>query len=262
MPFLKQGSQFLYDNTSGDIVGMKDFDGGEQYWLTGRFQPVAYKQAPNLTITAPAATFATLTYEDNGGLVRLSSAGIHSLTASAVGRYVYVSWAGGTGVNGFYAITDRSVTTKLTINLPYVVGLGTPTVSVVNADITLVTQTIPAGTMNIGMTMEFDALFGCSGTTNNKTMKANIGSAAWYSQTIASSFQSLCVEKKACVFSSADIISNALAAPGHGTASGANVTMSPSGGISAAQDFTIVGSISTADEFITLVAWTLKINGA
>ena len=262
MPYLKQNSQFLYDNTSGDIVGVRDNDGGDQYWLMGRFQPVAYKQAPNLTITAPAATFATLTYDDNGGLVRLSSAGIHSLTASAVGRYVYVSWAGGTGVNGFYAITDRSVTTKLTINLPYVAGLGTPTVSVVLADITLVTQTIPAGTMNIGMTMEFDALFGCSGTTNAKTMKANIGTAAWYSQSIASSFQSLCVEKKACVFSSADIISNALAAPGHGTASGANVTMTPSNGISAAQDFTIVGSISTADEFITLVAWTLKINGA
>ena len=88
MPYLKQGSQFLYDDTSNDIVGFKDTDGGEQFWLTGQYRPVAYKQAPNLTITAPATTFATLTYEDNAGLVRLSSAGIHSLTASAVGRYV------------------------------------------------------------------------------------------------------------------------------------------------------------------------------
>ena len=259
--YLKNSSPFIYDTTTNGIVGVRS-EVANHFFLGGQYEPAYYKNAPNLTITAPAATFATLTYDDNGGLVRLSSAGIHSLTASAVGRYVYVSWAGGTGVNGFYAITNRSVTTQLTINLPYVAGLGTPTVSVVLADIPLVTQTIPAGTMNIGMTMEFDALFGCSGTTNAKTMKANIGTAAWYSQSIASSFQSLCVEKKACVFSSADIISNALAAPGHGTASGANVTMSPAGGISAAQDFTIFGSISTADEFITLVAWTLKINGA
>jgi hypothetical protein len=263
MAYLKQGTNFLYDNTTGDIVGIKDADGGEKYFASlTQFQPASYKFAPGLSIAAAAATFTSLTYENDGGNVRVVSAGVHGIAAGSVGHYVYVTWAGGTGVNGFYKILDRAVTTKLTIELAHVSGLGTPTVSLVNADITLATQTIPAGTMNVGMSLELDMLFSCTGSSNNKTVKANLGSAAWYSQTFASSFQSLCVEKKACVISSTDIISNALAAPGHGTATGANVTMTPSGGVGAAQDFTIVGSIANAGEFLTLNAWSLKINGA
>ena len=262
MAFLKQGSQFLFDNTSGDIVGVRDNDGGDQYWLMGQYQPAYYKAAPQFSIAAAASTFTSLTYEADGANVRLVSAGVHGIAAGSVGHSVYVTWAGGTGVNGFYAIVDRSVTTKLTINLPHVSGLGTPTVSLVNSDITIVTQTIPAQTMNIGMTMELDLLVSCTGSANNKTVKANLGSAAWYSQTIASSVQSLCVEKKACVLSSTDVLTNALAAPGHGTATGANLILQPSGGVAAAQDLTIVGSIANAAEFLRLEAWSLKINGA
>jgi hypothetical protein len=261
MPYLKQGSQFLYDNTSNDIVGFKDTDSGEQFWLTGPYQPAYYKAAPQFSIAAAASTFTSLTYEADGANVRLVSAGVHGIGAGSVGHSVYVTWAGGTGVNGFYAIVDQSVTTKLTINLPHVAGLGTPTVSLVNSDITIVTQTIPARTMNPGMTMELDILVSCTGSANNKTVKANLGSAAWYSQTIASSIQSLCVEKKACVLSSTDVLANALAAPGHGTATGANLILQPSGGIGASQDLTIVGSIANAGEFLRLEAWSLKING-
>lgn len=262
MAFLKQGSQFLYNNTSGDIVGVRDNDGGDQYWLMGQYQPAYYKAAPQFSIAAAASTFTSLTYEADGANVRLVSAGVHGIAAGSVGHSVYVTWASGTGVNGFYAIVDRSVTDKLTINLPYVVGLGTPTVSLVNSDITIVTQTIPAGTMNIGMTMELDLLVSCTGSANNKTVKANLGSAAWYSQTVAASIQSLCVEKKACVLSSTDVLTNALAVPGHGTATGANLILQPSGGVAAAQNLTIVGSIANAAEFLRLEAWSLKINGA
>jgi len=262
MPYMKAGTNFLFDNTTGDVVGIKDTDGGELYFNHLQFQPAAYKAAPSLSIAAAAATFTSLTYENDGGNVRVVSAGVHGIVAGSVGHYVYVTWTGGTGVNGFYKILDRSVTTKLTIELAHVSGLGTPTVSLVNSDITMVTQTIPAGTMNVGMSLELDMLFSCTGSANNKTVKVNLGSAAWYSQTFASSFQSLCVEKKACVISSTDIIANALAAPGHGTATGANVTMTPSGGIAAAQDLTIVGSIANAGEFLTLNVWSLRINGA
>ena len=262
MAFLKQGSQFLYSNTSGDIVGVRDNDGGDQYWLMGQYQPAYYKAAPQFSIAAAASTFTSLTYEADGANVRLVSTGVHGIAAGSVGHSVYVTWAGGTGVNGFYSILDRSTSTKLTISLPHVAGLGTPTVSLVNSDITIVTQTIPAGTMNIGMTMELDLLVSCTGSANNKTVKANLGSAAWYSQTIASSIQSLCVEKKACVLSSTDVLTNALAAPGHGTSTGANQILSPSGGVAAAQNLTIIGSIANAGEFLRLESWSLKINGA
>jgi hypothetical protein len=262
MAYLKQGTDFLFDNTTNGIVGVRVAGIGDRYFSTSTFQPSAYKSAPALSIAAAASTFTSLTYEADGANVRLVSAGVHGIAAGSVGHFVYVTWAGGTGVTGFYKILDRATTTKLTIELAHVSGLGTPTVSLVNSDITLATQTIPSGTMNVGMSLELDLLFSCTGSSNNKTVKVNLGSAAWYSQTFASSFQSLCVEKKACVLSSTDIISNALAAPGHGTATGANVTMTPSGGIGAAQDLTIVGSLANAGEFLTLNVWSLKINGA
>jgi len=261
MAYLKQGTDFLFDNTTNGIVGVRVAGIGDRYFSTSTFQPSAYKSAPALSIAAAASTFTSLTYEADGTNVRLVSAGVHGIAAGSVGHFVYVTWAGGTGVNGFYKILDRSVTTKLTIELAHVSGLGTPTVSLVNSDITLATQTIPAGTMNPSMVLELDILVECTGSSNNKTVKANLGSAAWYSQTFASSFQSLCVEKKACVISPTDIISNALAAPGHGTATGAIVTMTPSGGVGAAQDLTIVGSLANAGEFMTLRAWGLTING-
>ena len=261
MAFLKSGSVFLYDNTSGDIVGVRDVDGGDSYWATGPFQTASYKAAPQFSIAAAASTFTGLTYEADGANVRLVSAGVHGIAAGSVGHSVYVTWAGGTGVDGFYAIVDRSITTKLTINLPHVSGLGTPTVSLVNSDITIITQTIPAATINPGMVLELDILVSCTGSSNNKTVKANIGTAAWYSQTFASSFQSLCVEKKACVLANGDILANALATPGHGTSTGANLLLQPSGGIASAQDLTIVGSIANAGEFLRLEAWGLRING-
>ena len=259
--YLKPSNPFIYDTTTNGIVGVRS-EVANHFFLGGQYEPASYKAAPQFSIAAAASTFTSLTYEADGANVRLVSAGVHGIAAGSVGHSVYVTWAGGTGVNGFYAIVDRSVTTKLTINLPHVSGLGTPTVSLVNSDITIVTQTIPAGTINVGMNLQLELLVSCTASANNKTVKANLGTAAWYSQTFASSLASLSVDKNAIAVSSADLLSSALAAPGHGTASGTIGTLSPSGGIAAAQNLTIVGSIANAGEFLRLEAWSLKINGA
>ena len=265
MAYLKQGTNFLYDNTTGDIVGIKDADGGEMYFSSlTPFPPAAYGSTTSIGIVAPAATFTSLSVSDDGsGNVLLSSAGVHGLTdTNAVGRHVYVSWSGA-GTDGLYEVLDAdSNTDELIIDYPYDAGLGTPQTSNVTADITIVSQVIPAGTAKVGMSYQLDLLFGMTGSTNNKTVKANYGSAAWYSQTVAGNIQSVCVEKKACVVDSTTIISNALAAPGHGINTGANVSMTPSGGIAAVQTLQIVGTIATANEFIDLVAWKFKMNGA
>jgi hypothetical protein len=265
MPYLKQGTNFLYDNTTNDIVGVKDADGGEMYFSSlTPFPPAAYGSTTGIGIVAPASTFTSLSVSDDGsGNVLLSSAGVHGLTdTNAVGRHVYVSWSGA-GTDGLYEVLDAdSNTDELIIDYPYDAGLGTPQTSNVTADITIVSQVIPAGTAKVGMSYQLDLLFGMTGSTNSKTVKTNYGSAAWYSQTVAGNIQSVCVEKKACVVDSTTIISNALAAPGHGTSTGANVSMTPSGGIAAVQTLQIVGTIATADEFIDLVAWKFKMNGA
>jgi hypothetical protein len=132
-------------------------------------------------------------------------------------------------------------------------------VTVVGNDITLASVTIPANAIKIGMELEIDALFAMTASANNKIFKINIGDAGWYSQTVAASNASLSVDKQAWANTATTLVSNALAAPGHGASTGANVTMTPTGGFGIAQTFAITGQIATADEFITLEAWNLKI---
>lgn len=42
MPFMKQGQPWLYDESSGDIVGVKDPDGSERFFLSRRKTEVAW----------------------------------------------------------------------------------------------------------------------------------------------------------------------------------------------------------------------------
>ena len=264
MAYLKQNLPFLYDSTTGDIIGVKDTDGGETYFDSTPYRAFAYKDVPELSVVAPASTFITLTNSDDGGQTKLTGAGVHGLTnANSQGKYVYVTWTGGTAVTGFYEVVEcEDATDELTIDIAYSAGLGTAVVSKVNTDIVLASQVVPAGSIVIGMSLQLDILVGCTGSSNNKTVKANLGSGAWYSQTFAGSNQSVCVEKKACALAGGEILSSALAAPGHGLSAGAVVKFSPSGGFGTAQTFQILGSLSTADEVMTLEAWQLKGNGA
>jgi len=264
MPYMTSGTNFLYDNTTNDVVGMRDTDGSDLYFQIMRNEPIYFVSTAAVSIVAPAATFTNPTYEDSSGSVRLVSAGVHGLTnAVAQNKLVRVTWAGGTGVNGLYTVTDVSADTKkITINYPFVAGLGTPTVSAVGTDITLASATIPANRIKLGMELEIDALFSMTGSGNSKIFKANVGDAGWYSQTVAASNASLSVDKQAWANTATTLVSNALAAPGHGASTGTNVTMTPTGGFGIAQTFAITGQIATANEFITLEAWSFKVTGA
>ena len=336
-------SPFLYDETTGDLVGFKDPDGSERYWVMHPYQPFEAKDVPTLSVVAPASTYITLANSDDSGNLKLTGAGVHDLTnANSAGKYVYLTWTGGNATSGFYELLEcEDATDELTVDYPYVddtvtisiaapgvvtytahglaagtaiqltttgalpTGLtasttyyvkevltantftlaatvggnaittsgsqsgthtlivwpGTAVASKVNTDIVLASVTIPAYTINVGMGLQLDILIGCTGSTNNKTVKANVGTGAWYAQTFAANHESLCVEKKACAIAGDTILSNALAAPGHGLSNGAIVTFSPSGGFAAAQTFQILGSLSTADEVMTLEAYQLRING-
>jgi hypothetical protein len=88
----------------------------------------------NLTPVAlvqPAATFVTLTYDDDAGDVKLVSAGIHSLTnAVAQGASLFVTWTGGTAATGFYEVLDADTATdEVTIDLPYIDATVTITIA-------------------------------------------------------------------------------------------------------------------------------------
>ena len=104
-----------------------------------------WKGSPNLPLVVAAATFTGLTYNDNGGNVQIQSAGVHGLTdAKAAGANLYVSWAAGTGVDGYYPILTVDSTLLITIDVTHVAGLGTPTVST-GAVFVVVEKTLPGG---------------------------------------------------------------------------------------------------------------------
>ena len=91
--------------------------------VLGDLTPVALVQ--------PAATFVTLTYDDDAGDVKLVSAGIHSLTnAVAQGASLFVTWTGGTAATGFYEVLDADTATdEVTIDLPYIEATVTITIA-------------------------------------------------------------------------------------------------------------------------------------
>jgi hypothetical protein len=93
--------------------------------VIGNLEPVS--------LVEPAATFVTLTYDNNAGDVRLNSAGAHGLTAAvAVGEDVYVTWTGGTADTGFYEVTALDVDTTgtaVSIDLPYISSTVTITIA-------------------------------------------------------------------------------------------------------------------------------------
>jgi len=100
-----------------------EYDVGAQPKLRG-FPALVLGSLTPVSLVEPAATFVTLTYDDDSGNVRLNSAGAHGLTAAvAVGEDVYVTWSGGTGGTGFYEVTglDADTTgTAVTVDLPYI----------------------------------------------------------------------------------------------------------------------------------------------
>lgn len=65
MPFMKQGQPWLYDETTGDVVGVKDPDGSERFFLSRRKTEVAW---------ANLSTPITLAADTNYNMVALFKA--------------------------------------------------------------------------------------------------------------------------------------------------------------------------------------------
>ena len=214
-----------------------------------------------VSLVEPAATFIGLTYDDDSGNVRLNSAGVHGLTAAiAVGASVYVTWAGGTGVNGLYEVTELDADTTgvaITIDLPYVLGLGTPTVAVANTEVTLASVVVPGWSMGVGGGMEIDALFTLTNNATVKTLGMTFGGGVVLAAAAANN-TSACVQKSMCNRGGSQIITNSASAVGHGLSTGANVTLN----VDATQDQTFAVTVkpATANNLMRLEAFKLHIS--
>lgn len=140
---------------------------------------VLAKSAVAFPFIAAAATFVGLSYADNGGKVQINSAGVHGLTTSpAAGKKLYVTWATGTGVNGFYDILTIDDIDSVTIDLVYAVGLGTPTVAKTTAEVTPVSITVPGGKLGLNGALRYSSLHTNTNSGNNKTATWKLGGTA------------------------------------------------------------------------------------
>ena len=250
------------DRTVRIISGVQStaqYDVGAQPSLRD-FPPLTIGNIEPVGLVEPAATFVTLTYNDNGGSVRLASAGVHGLTAAvAVGASVYVTWATGTGVNGLYEVTALDADTTgvaITIDLPYVVGLGTPTVAVANTEVTLASVTVPGWSMGVGGGMEIDALFTLTNNATVKTLGMTFGGGVILAAAAANN-ASACVQKLMCNRGSSQIITNSATAVGHGLSTGANVTLTVDATVD--QTFAITVKPATANNLMRLEAFKLHV---
>lgn len=259
-------SNWLYASDSNEIIGFRDNDTGiDRFLIPIPHEPMVYGNTQRVRLVQPAATFLTPTYDDDGGQVRLTGAGVHGLTnANAQGQSVYVTWTGGTAESGLYEVADVDTNTdEITLVMLYATGLGTPVVSVVTTDVPLAIVTIPANRVFVGMSIELNMLFGMTASTNNKVFKANIGSAplgnaTLYSQTVAGNNATLCVERQYCVRDDYTIIGPAENMAGHGVSTVSVLEAQPFGGVSNSHVFSITASLSTADEVVFFEAWKLK----
>lgn len=216
---------------------------------------------PFSTVVA-AATFITLTYEDDAGSVRLVSAGAHGLTAAnSVNKYIYVTWSTGTAVSGFYKITALDLDTtgvKITIDLAYVLTtLGTPAVKVAGDTVVLATNTVNAYSTKAGSIINIEALYSCSSTTNAKSIIATYGGVTVITYAVPNSTISVLIDKKIFQISPTVISTNAIANVSSGASALANISDAVS--VSASNDLVFSTIMAAADEPITLELYKIKI---
>jgi hypothetical protein len=234
-----------------------EYDIGTQPNLRS-FPALVLNSTTPVSIVEPAATFTTLTYENNAGLVRLVSAGAHGLTtAIAVGASVYVTWAAGTGVNGLYAVTTLDADTtgvKITINRAFVSGLGTPTVAVANTVLTLGSVVVPAWSIGTKGGMVIDAQFSMTNTATAKNIGMSYGGSA-IAAVAGTSNASASFQKDVYNRSNGTLITSALAATGHGLNATGTVVITEDTTVD--QVFLITAQPAVANNVVTLEGYNV-----
>jgi hypothetical protein len=234
-----------------------EYDIGTQPNLRS-FPALVLNSTTPVSIVEPAATFTTLTYENNAGLVRLVSAGAHGLTtAIAVGASVHVTWAAGTGMNGLYAVTALDADTtgvKITINRAFVSGLGTPTVAVANTVLTLGSVVVPAWSIGVKGGMVVEAQFSMTNTATAKNIGMSYGGSA-ISAVAGTSNASASFQKDVYNRSNGTLITSALAATGHGLNATGTVVITEDTTVD--QVFLITAQPAVANNVVTLEGYNV-----
>jgi len=193
--------------------------------------------------------------------LQLSSAGLHGLTtgASLAGKKIYVTWSGGTGVSGLFAIKTVDDANIITLDTPSegFAGMGTVVVSVVGTPVPMYTSTILAGTLGANGELHLDSLWSHTSSANAKTIDVAFGSTSFGTYTTPTTVASTVLSKTITNRAVDAQISSALTSTGAGSVAGAIVT----GTEDTATDLalTISGDFAAANEVLTLESFSCKL---
>lgn len=229
--------------------------GGPLFRITGNSTAVG--------IIGVAATFVTLTAADSAvstGFLQLSSAGVHGLTTGVghAGKMLYVTWSGGTGVSGLYAIKSVDSTLIITLDTPSTgfAGMGTAVVSVVATKIPMITAAVAAGVLKATSKLVVDALWSHTSSANNKTLSLDFGGTTFGTYVTPTTVASTMYKKEIRNKTLATQISSALTSIGEGSETGAVVTGTVD--TATAQNLVISGTIATANEVLQIETFNIK----
>ena len=223
--------------------------------ICGNLQPagsvrVLAQNAVPVSFIAVAATFTAATYANNAGNVQLSSTGAHGLTATpAVGANVYIAWAGGTGVSGFYKVVSVDSATTFTVQLPDVAGLGTPTVTPVATDVVMASIPIPAGILSANGSLDCQVFFDGTPSANGKTTSWYVGAT----KIDANAFTSSPQISRWWLIDRGAVNSQLYASSGGSLVGGLSVDFSQS------QTLAIRAQAAAANESITLEGYVIRV---
>lgn len=130
-------------------------------------------------VTQAAATWTSLSASDDGGLLKLSSAGVHGL--STVGQKVPLTFASGLS-SGLYTISSIPNTTDIIFTQAYA-SVTTPASTLAGSDATIWTMTLPADAFGQNGVLTVIGSIASTGSTGNKQFKLLLGGTAVVSQT-------------------------------------------------------------------------------
>jgi hypothetical protein len=136
------------------------------------------------------------------------------------------------------------------------VWYGTAVVAVANTVVTLASATVPGWSMGVGGEMEIDALFTLTNNATAKNLSMTFGGTAIFTLSAASN-TSANVQKNLVNRGNSVIMSNPVAATGHGVSTAANVTLAVDA--TASQTFAITAQPATANNLVRLEYFNMHI---
>ncbi len=276
MAYMKQGSNFLYDDTTGEVVGIKDLNGVDRFFANSEMNNQGLLQRGRPYIIAqrsiPVGIAPTGSIGNNGALT-LGTA-LQVTHSNGIWLYFPASAISAGSAAGFYwtimSSTTAGVIYQSTWNgTPYIPASNVPYVTTgpgaytgVTTAVTLATVALAGGTMGKNGGLRTDYMVSTPGTANTKSFALALGAGTIHTRTVATLGSGVYGARDVVVVrnqgnQAVNAVFNAQAGVGTSTSSGVVVRRTVD--TSANQDITVVATMATATDYMILEALTIEV---